>query len=237
MAVHRAGSTDVQLLHRTELGHVILTIDDLAALMTLLATQDECRPVVEFDGGYFTEAEDLRTLSDAELGSLRVRTPTVQVVLYSSSASAIGEPQEAENVYRSWARVRQTSDKPPSLRSRENRIYSASLAAALGAAMSLCILGFIVSQFYVGPIGYILLFYVAFVAMLEVGICGYLWYGARLRGSGSFTVVEPMSLAEYRQRRSTEKYPRRSWIVSVIAVIATAVVSVVVFILSKVLSP
>ena len=94
-------------LHRTELGRVLVTIDDLAALMTLL-TDDTPGLHIEFDGGYFTEAEELRTLSDIEVRSLRLRTPEVQVALNSSDAFAVGERQEAEDVYRLWARARKT---------------------------------------------------------------------------------------------------------------------------------
>ncbi len=99
-------------LHRTELGRVLVTIDDLAALMTLL-TDDTPELRIEFDGGYFTEAEELRTLSDIEVRSLRLQTPEVQVALNSSDAFAVGERQEAEDVYRLWARARQTQLRPP----------------------------------------------------------------------------------------------------------------------------
>jgi len=100
--------------HRTDLGRVLVTIDDLAALKTFLtrSNTDDEDIKVEFDGGYFTEPEDLRHLSDMELRSLRLETPEVQVVLNPSFAFAIGDRQEAEDVYRLWARKRQTRIRP-----------------------------------------------------------------------------------------------------------------------------
>jgi hypothetical protein len=71
--------------HRKDLGRVLVTIDDLAALMPLLK-QDAPDLEVEFDDGYFTEAEELRTLSDMEMKSFRLKTPKVQVVLSPPSA-------------------------------------------------------------------------------------------------------------------------------------------------------
>jgi hypothetical protein len=64
MAIHRVGPTQDPV--RTPLGGVLVTIDDLEALMSLLSAQVPEKPdsssphlvKVEFDGGYFTKAAD-----------------------------------------------------------------------------------------------------------------------------------------------------------------------------------
>jgi hypothetical protein len=101
--------------HRTNLGRVLVTIDDLAALRDfLMRDHPNVAPIlpIEFDGGDFDEPEDLSSLSDVETRSLRIKTAKVEVVLNPSAAFAVGDRQEAENVYRLWARARQTRRKP-----------------------------------------------------------------------------------------------------------------------------
>jgi len=217
-------------LHRTELGRVLVTIDDLAALMTLL-TDDTPELHIEFDGGYFTEAEELRTLSDIEVRSLRLQTPEVQVVLNSSDAFAVGERQEAEDVYRLWARARKTQLRPLPIPLSDYiiilmptvlmlsfvlRILSQVDTVSLTAAYELYI--------YAGAVG-------ASGPVMSVGI----WYIALARRS-SYAVVIPLSIDEYRQNRLNQTYPRRIWIVTIVSAIIT-VISVGVLIWSKVTSP
>lgn len=115
MTVHRVGPAQETAPHRTNLGRVLVTIDDLKALVEFLTRDREgmaAKIHVEFDGGYFTEAEELRTLSDIEMKSLRLKTQRVEVVLSPSDAFAVGDRQEADDVYRVWARARQTTLTP-----------------------------------------------------------------------------------------------------------------------------
>lgn len=129
MAVHRVGP-ELQPLHRIDLGHVLVTTDDLDALMALLAKPDAAEVQVDFVGGSFTKAEDLPRLSNEEMTNLSLRTPTVQVILDKSYAFAIGERQEVESIYRLWARSRQTRQKSDSLRKITASAYIASAGAA-----------------------------------------------------------------------------------------------------------
>lgn len=238
VTVHRVGPMVPRevSLHRTELGRVLITIDDLAALMTHLAGYASGDLQVEFDGGYFTEPEELRTLSDMEMRSLRLKTPNVQVVLSPTEAFAIGDHEAAEEVYRVWARPRQTK-RTPSIR--------------LNSAMqnlSWTVLGFSVGVF--APVVLVIITalkrapspgitgLVIGVLALIVLVTALILAGAfnRVRKS-SYAIIEPLTLSEYRLRLSTERYPRRSWIVAVAAIVATATVTIGIFILTKVLGP
>ena len=70
MTVRRVGPAQEEAPpHRTNLGRVLVTIDDLKALLDFLTrdAEDNADPMhVEFDGGDFTEPEELSTLSDVE---------------------------------------------------------------------------------------------------------------------------------------------------------------------------
>lgn len=220
MTVHRVGS-DLQAPHRVDLGHLLVTIDDIAALMTLLTLPDGPKPSVEFIGGYFTEAKELRTLSDEEMKRLALKTPTVQVVLESSFAVAFGERSEVEDVYRLWARTRQAPAKPQLL---TNRIYQASLALATIGVASLGLCADILYLHQVGPGGYILLLYIAIIGLGTIIMAlvlarSHKWYW----NESSHAIVVPMSREQHRQQLSTEKYPRRSWIVAIISAIIAAI--------------
>ena len=230
MTVRRVGPPqETAPLHRTELGRVLVTIDDLAALMTLL-TDDTPELHIEFDGGNFTEAEELRTLSDIGVRSLRLQTPKVQVFLNSSDAFAVGERQEAEDVYRLWARARKTQLRslpiPLSayILTLMSTVFMLSLAvlifAGVDEASPMAAKGYTLA----GVVG-------AWSLVGSVSI----WYAAFARGS-SYAVVIPLSLDEYRQNRLNQTYPRRSLIVTIVLAIITAI-SVGALIWSKVTSP
>jgi hypothetical protein len=88
--------------HRTNLGRVLVTIDDLGALRDfLMRDHSEVAQIfsIEFEGGDFDDPEDLSSLSDVKTRSLRLKTAEVEVVLKPSAAFAVGDRQEAENVY------------------------------------------------------------------------------------------------------------------------------------------
>lgn len=95
----------------TSLGRVSVTIDDLDALLEILTTGHPARPQrprVEFVGGSFDSPEDLRKLNSAEMSSLRIVAKHVEVILTESAALAIGQQDHVDEVYSSWAGVRQT---------------------------------------------------------------------------------------------------------------------------------
>jgi hypothetical protein len=107
MSIHRIGPTAEPYIQ--DLGRVLVTLDDLKALMDLLSATvpEEPELHVAFNGGYFTDAEDLRRLSDNEIRSLRISTSQLQVILDPVQCYAVGDEITAKNVYRLWARSRQ----------------------------------------------------------------------------------------------------------------------------------
>jgi len=233
MTVHRVGPPPEEApQHRTNLGRVLVTIDDLAALKTFLTSRAYTAAEdikVEFDGGYFTEPEDLRTLSDLEMESLRLKTPKVQVVLNPSAAFAIGERQEAEDIYRIWARARQTQ-----LRARPIQFFE-YLVFLLPIVLILPLIFRLIPKIDgTDPMAASYLAYV--VAMAGFGLVMSFILGRTVLARGSsYAVVTPVSLAEHRQNLSSQVYPRRTWIVAIVTMVVTAAVTVGIFILSKII--
>lgn len=64
---------------------------------------------VQFDGGYVTDAEEIRLLGDEEVASLAIKTDDIEIHLNHRQAIAIGDEQRAEDIYRLWARTRLNS--------------------------------------------------------------------------------------------------------------------------------
>jgi hypothetical protein len=199
---------------------VLVTVDDLKALMEFLTRDDTpgaAQLCVEFDGGSFTEAEELRTLSDMEMNSLRLKTQRVEVVLNPSSAFAVGEREEAEAVYRTWARARQTPlRRPPAY-----ALLSFFIPLVMTVVSSTLLM--LDKTFLSYPLAGFLTF-----------TCVYLGFSIR-RGHAKrnmfYAVIVPLSLDEYRQSRSSQMYPRRSWIVAIVsAVVAAAAVAVAIWV-------
>jgi len=197
--------------------------------MTLL-TDDTPELHIEFDGGNFTEAEELRTLSDIEVRSLRLQTPEVQVVLNSSDAFAVGERQEAEDVYRLWARARKTQLRPLPIPLSDYIVILTPMVLML--SFVLLILSQVDKASFMAANGHI---FAGAVGALGLVVSVSLWYAVLARRS-SYAVVIPLSIDEYRQNRLNQTYPRRIWIVAIVSAIIT-VISVGVLIWSKVTSP
>jgi hypothetical protein len=111
VTIHRVGPAPDSTPHRKNLGRVLVTIDDLDALIGLLRQSDPSNDLtVQFEGGYFTDPEDMRRLSDQELKKLRINVNSVQVFLDSTQAIAIGHEETCDNIYRLWARPRATKE-------------------------------------------------------------------------------------------------------------------------------
>jgi hypothetical protein len=207
--------------YRTDLGRVLVTIDDLAALMAFLTRPDEgsAAVAVEFHGGYFTEAEELRSLSDVETKILTLRTPKVQVALNPWAAVAAGDRQEAEAVYREWARSRQTRLKPSPLQLFDMMGYIVVLLIGLIVVLTFTVLAPLLR--HSSPTAFELIMGgVTLVPVIFLGIV--IRRQDRASKPSSYAVVIPMSLHEYRQNRSNQMYPRRSWILAIISAIVAA---------------
>jgi len=229
MTVHRVGPS---VQHRTDLGRVLITIDDLAALKTFL-TRNVAGLVttisddIEFDGGYFTEPEDLRTLSDIEMQRLRLKSPKVEVVLNPAAAFAIGDRQEAEDVYRLWARARQTRIRPGPM-----PFFIAMPYIIIAVLLANTLLFWHIKELsiFAAAAGSAFCLSLAFL----VGI--YFFWSPERRAiyrDYSYAVIVPLSLAEHRQNLSSQVYPRRMWIVGIVTMVVTAAVTVGIFILSN----
>lgn len=231
MTVRRVGPAPEEAApHRTNLGRVLVTIDDLKALMDFLTRGSKglaAQIKAEFDGGDFTEPEELITLSNTEAESLRLKTSRVEVVLNPSAAFAVGDRQEAEDVYRIWARTRQTRLRP---RPIPLRFLLALLTFAI-----FVLFAYILMFSQPSPTGRDVLVTTGVLSFGFILLCTLLWHDFR-REMSSYAVIVPSSLAEHRQSQSSQMYPRRSWIVAIVAVIV-ALVSVGVLVWSKIFSP
>ncbi len=95
---------------RQNLGRVLVTIDDLEALIGIMRQEatDSTSVQVQFSGGYFTNVEDLRQLSDSEILSLKIHSDSTEVNLEPTQAVAIGAATTTGKIQNVWARTRQT---------------------------------------------------------------------------------------------------------------------------------
>ena len=122
VTIHRVGKRpQAAPPARLGLGCIEVTTDDLEALLQLLQGERfvgaDGHPArgkadrVEFDGGYFTEADDLRKMADDEIQRLAVSSASVRVVLGPRQAEAIGDTDAAAEVQRQWARPLRVSPR------------------------------------------------------------------------------------------------------------------------------
>ena len=180
--------------------------------------EDDAPPIyIGFDGGDFTEPEEIITLSDMETKSLRLKNSRVEVILNPSSAFAVGDRQEAEDIYRVWARSRQTSIRPR--RRLSNRLRSIELST-FPMILVLFILNFsmgdklLLGRNNIMPGVIVLLATIAAMAIIA--------FFVDRASMPSYAIVIPLSLKEHRENRSSQMYPRRSWIVAIVAAIIAA---------------
>lgn len=131
MTVHRALAEHVTQPARIPLGRIQVTIDDLAALLTMLHKKLPAEEVrVEFLGGSFDDPADLKILSDAELEQLNIKTDSIQVVLSRTDALAIGDENIGIAIRDQWARSRVTRERP-TRHSRLRNLTDAGLVVML----------------------------------------------------------------------------------------------------------
>jgi hypothetical protein len=124
---------------RRPLGHVAVSIDDLQALIDLLAARPDVNSdvVVEFDEGHFTEGADIKELGDASLRDLRVTAGDLVVHLTDRNAEAIGPGPLVDFVHNAWSRSRQTASYPPTWKYSQKYSYKVptTIAALFGAGI------------------------------------------------------------------------------------------------------
>lgn len=228
VAIYREGPQQEE--RHTSLGHVLVTVDDLAALIDIL--REHARPPdassrdvrVEFVGGYFTAAEDLTRLSDEEIRSLRVTTPATQVVLNEFEAVCVGTEESSQAVYRLWARSRTRTRSSFRRLLRMPGLLLISFAVFLTWTRPALVYS-MAPSFSLEPTS-------AVVALLLLAGATLGIMGERIGPTPpNSALIVPFSADEYRRTRASSLYPRWSLIVtmaSVLVAIAAIVVSVLI---------
>ncbi|MBB5154957.1 hypothetical protein [Saccharopolyspora phatthalungensis] len=208
------------------LGHVLVTIDDLEALLAVTRSLDpENQATLAFDGGSFSEAEDLRSLSDDELRSVWITGRSgFMVTLNANQARVRGSKRERDAVYK-WARARRTRLRSNSPADR--------LLSGLRIFVSLTFLVTLVS----GTIGLLQkgetpAFLVVTYILTSSITCVVMWTLHFIFGS-SGAVLRAQSLEQYREDERSSQRHRQVGAISVAGVVVTLVIGVLGLILKK----
>ncbi|WP_143539553.1 hypothetical protein [Saccharopolyspora spinosa] len=208
MVVHRRGSSLVTKEFR-DLGKVLVTIDGLQALCDEIKRLDGDgdAPVMEFNGGTFDEAVDLRSLSDLESQQLAVKGKTVEVHLSRSSAEAVGDPETCEAVYGHWARSRQTKQR--ATRPRWHEILFALVFGSVGLLIFgrtiFLLLDWNATRLNPEGVPYSPLQLIV-GAVVIFGMGAAFLYGAKVaikETIGSYAIIRAVTEDEYRKERAT----------------------------------
>jgi hypothetical protein len=207
VTIHRVGPTREP--HLQDLGRVLVTIDDLRALLDLLQSPASGLPnlQVEFNGGYFTDADDLRRLNDNEIRSLRIRTPLLEVVLDPFRAYAIGDDTAVKDVYRLWARARQLPSSKWNERSYLLIDRLLLVAALIGVA--------IVVLVTLNGASLIAIVSTASIAFVPAVVA--LVLSKFMPERESQVEIYPFSLHEHRTAQVSNKWPRAAVMVSIVS--------------------
>ena len=234
MTVYRVGPSEDKEQHTVSLGKVLVTTDDLDALTDILrhsiysedAIVNKPKPLrhkVEFDGGYFDEIADLPTLTDEEARSLKIEGRDVQVILSPERAVAIGDKKKADDIYKLWARSRQTKEPPRNRRLSDHPLVPYLMVSVL---LTFAVLATFETNrglwayFVVGTLTFIPV--AAFVGLIYLGLNTFQRFTPDkfLRvPRPSYAVIVPYSLDEYRKNKSTNRYPRLQTIITAISVV------------------
>lgn len=212
---------------RQPLGRLEVSIDDLNALLTLLQNRDDIDDVrVEFGEGDFTDASEMRELSDSDLGELRVKTRDLVVHLSPSRAEVVGKKELADFVRDAWARSRQTNlPQPGTTWASRNLVYAVVDLGWFGLATFLAHRIITRPQEFPGwpPTVSATLIVVTFAVMIAFTN----WTVMRERRSKSWALIQPLTAHELRQMRNMRSVvPLWSLLVAVAAFIASTLLGV-----------
>ncbi|MGH3585526.1 MAG: hypothetical protein ACRDQ0_04300 [Pseudonocardia sp.] len=244
MVIHRTFKPQAALTRdRRSLGRLQVSIDDLKVLIELLrsrggatfegiddATGDVVdvpynEPVVvEFDEGTFTDAEDMRQLSDANLRELRVSSGDITVHLSPFRAEALGPTQMNDTVENVWARPRRTKKRPARTEPSGLVIlaFFAMVSALLGLVFIVLLGEILMDPVLPGPLASLLI-----ITMVAVTL-GLAFGVIRIRHQAHYAVIIPLSLDELRkQERGRNKWQNVSGVVGIISLIVAITVAVV----------
>lgn len=215
------------------LGHLVVTIDDLRALLQLLTadgpTKANSAPItVDFGGGYFDDPEDLRELSDRELHSLKILTSDVEVQLSSEAAVAIGQADVCCAIDNKWARQRQTTDLPSTVGRRFVRKSTSATVVLSLLILAICIFGipaFDLLTWHPEVLSPIL------TAVAAVVIIGNLIFVSKTRWPPtSYAIIDPVTLEERRKERVAKNRHLQTAVIALAGVVV-ALIAVIVTIL------
>lgn len=210
MTIHRVGPNPDTEPHRQKLGRVLVTIDDLDALITLV-TQHAASPGhvrVSFNGGHLTDAADIRHLTDDELRTLKIATDRVEINLDRESATAVGERSISQEINTAWARTRQTTVDFRAPR----KIWLPLVSCLLGVA------GFVMAVLDEKSRAVTIVMGVL-VCILFVLAAYLIVTGWRRAKTGPGAIIKPMTMAEWRQLQVANQNPGRANVIASIAVI------------------
>lgn len=202
MVIKRRDTKTGQPVHR-QLGHVAVCVEDLQALIDLLAAHPDVTNdvIVEFDEGHFTEGRDLKELGDSSLRYLRVSAGDLLVILESRNAQAIGPRTLVEFVDNAWARSRQTSEYPASW-GRGDR-YSYKLSSTItGLLIAAGLVTYVVSQW--NKLSPQLLVFSTIFFLVTGGFMTWLMYSSNKEAfnNTSWAVIRPLTTHELRELQS-----------------------------------
>lgn len=242
MTIHRRTTSPRITSSRRHLGRIRVTIDDLKALQDLLAVKnkDITDIATTFDGGRFDDPNDLKYLSDLELRELTIFTPKVQIALSTRRAIAIGDEQACEDVYKLWARTRQTKLRPIDSRTYHGitelsppvrMIIMATLGLVLGLLPSAAIIS---STQSTNPQGSIIPTHPFSLAVVAVTLitCTYVTF-LMLKKPANYAVILPTSLDEIRKDTPTHLRHKVTITVAITGVLVASITAILTKILWK----
>ncbi|MGW4489765.1 hypothetical protein ACWEOE_38770 [Amycolatopsis sp. NPDC004368] len=227
MTVHRLGADATRDQAARDLGRVLVTIDDLRALINLVSELEEdsrsdSRPRMGFGGGEFEEPEDLVELTDAELEYIWIKSSNVEISFNAFHASAVGKKDLVDAIYNNWARARLTRDRPWIHKRMHTNSQSVFLAVGITGGFSL--LGM--------PADLLNPFTLIFLSVTILTLVGALFVGRITLSRGSYAVVRAVTLSEYRAMRVDSQRHWRTIAMSALAA-SIALAGIVVGLLFK----
>lgn len=233
---------------RRKLGRVQVAIDDLAVLIEILRTRGGAKYMVKspggddvpmlynetvavaFDEGEFTDAEDMRQLSDANLRELRVNSGDTTVHLSPFRAEALGPTQLNDLIQNTWARSRQTKKRPPD--SSVILPYLVGLAIAIVSLVLTVAITVIaevpgISRLLEPPLLWLSIPVTVVGTVLITLLARLLLEPVQKQERSNYAVIIPLSLDELRkQERGRNKWQNVSGVVGIVSLIVAITVAV-----------
>jgi hypothetical protein len=194
---------------------VLVTIDDLNALVELVKTHDgkSLSAKIEFSGGSIDTASDLRELTDVEMDRIAVKTDEIEIELSSEMAHCVGDESVSTLVYQRWARSRQL----PGMGVRLGRM---PLILRFFTLVNILIVPTAWIAYSTNPRN-ISLFTPIVITAAMVALTVVL--GAGFAYQSNFATIRPITLDEYRKEQTGAKRQLITWLIAVSALAVSAI--------------